>query len=196
MHPNIPKPLHGMAPRTLLGDEWWADAKREAYSKASRQCMCCGAFVKDDPQYPRLEAHEVYNFDYKRGVATFSEVVAICHWCHMGIHDGLALMMFQDGKITDREYQKIRRHKERIKTLWLNELKHDQTKQYANEFVTAFIGDDGENLVPWADWALVINGVSYPAKWKSYEEWYRNYRGDTQSMFRQEMMGTWEVERD
>ncbi|CCQ55391.1 MAG: hypothetical protein MK111_21910 [Crocosphaera sp.] len=37
MHPNIPKPLHGMPPRTLKDRKWWE--KTKATAKAKEKCL-------------------------------------------------------------------------------------------------------------------------------------------------------------
>ena len=83
-HTNIPKPLHGLNPRTIMGKEWWDEKRKEAYNKNNRCCHACGAHSTSHP----LEAHEVYELIPSQGKAIFIEVVALCSECHKTIHLG------------------------------------------------------------------------------------------------------------
>jgi hypothetical protein len=62
--PNTPKPLHGMSPRSILGDEWWDKERIKAYRKFFNHCQACGVHKSDALYHRWLEAHEVFNFDY------------------------------------------------------------------------------------------------------------------------------------
>ena len=62
--PNTPKPLHGMSPRSILGDEWWDKERIKAYRKFFNHCQACGTHKSDALYHRWLEAHEVYHFDY------------------------------------------------------------------------------------------------------------------------------------
>lgn len=87
-HPQIPSPLSGINPRTILGDEWWDEVRRKAYAKNNHCCFACGISAGADKYSGALEAHEVYSFDKIKGVAIFEDVVALCHCCHGYIHSG------------------------------------------------------------------------------------------------------------
>ena len=41
LHPNIPKPLHLVAPRTVLGEAWWKSVKKKVKREANGRCQAC-----------------------------------------------------------------------------------------------------------------------------------------------------------
>ncbi len=109
LHPQIPAPLHGMAPREVLGHDWWTRTSQEAYASTDWHCVACGTFKNDIDTYKYLEAHEMYEIDYKRGTMTYVETVPLCKWCHQFIHFGRIMMLLQDNKISRQEAQEISR---------------------------------------------------------------------------------------
>ena len=68
-HPNIPKPLHGMNPRSILGKEWWDIKRREAYATHNYCCWACGIPKSKAKYHNWLEGHETYQINYKIGEA-------------------------------------------------------------------------------------------------------------------------------
>ena len=167
LHPNIPKPLHGTAPRTLLGTTWWDGARRDAYRKAQRRCMCCGELVTKDALYPRLEAHECYSVDYDRCRLTFTEVVALCHWCHMGIHTGLASVLHTTRQMPNAEYKRIMAHRERILAKWAKDAVGDPS--------VATVGDPNRCPCAWSQWHLMIGEDRFEGQWESFDHWKAHY---------------------
>lgn len=90
LHPTIPPPLHGLAPREVLGRSWWDVVRREAYEKYDDHCHACGTHISkalyhrtsSPSKFKSLEAHEAYNIDYDTCTVNLEEIVALCHCCH------------------------------------------------------------------------------------------------------------------
>ena len=85
-HPNIPKPLHGITPRDILGKAWWDQQRQIAYRERHYHCWACGVHKSQAAYYQWLEGHESYDIDYVHGIVTLREIVALCHACHSFIH--------------------------------------------------------------------------------------------------------------
>ena len=110
LHPKIPPPLHGLNPRSILGDGWWNKQRQKAYAAQDYHCWACGVEKTKAKYHKWLEAHECYEFDYGAGTARMIEVTALCHLCHNFIHQGKAECFFAEGKIPKSKYKDIFRH--------------------------------------------------------------------------------------
>jgi predicted restriction endonuclease len=158
LHPNIPKPLHGMSPRELKGTEWWDKTRQQVYEKANYKCQCCGVDRRDAKYHKWLEAHECYIYDYERGTATVSEIIALCHSCHSYIHSGLLQMRYRSGQISLDKYLDIKNHGDNILRKSGLTLPPPPSK-----------------IADWEKWRIILDGVEYPTKYKSYEAWFQHY---------------------
>lgn len=152
--PQIPKPLHGMAPRIVLGRQWWDRTRQEAYRKAWFHCLACGIHKTQARAHKWLEGHEVYRTDYVHGRLYYMETVPLCHFCHNYIHQGRLQALFDARQITQQRYVAILQHGERI--LAAAGLKRDPPYE-------------GE-MAEWSKWRLVIGNKMYRPKFKSMEE--------------------------
>jgi hypothetical protein len=88
-HPNIPKPMHGVNPRTVMGKEAWDKFRPEVYRKYNFHCACCGVHKSQAKKHKWLEAHESYDIDYRRKVLSINSIEPLCNYCHSFIHSGL-----------------------------------------------------------------------------------------------------------
>lgn len=164
LHPNIPKPLHGLAPRSILGVTWWDNERQKAYAKNNYCCWACGVHKFDAKYKQWLEAHECYEFNYMNGSAKMIEVTALCHACHNYIHNGRLIMLFRAGKITEEHYCEIR------------ERGLELLKSINNENNPYIVDDFTDDVVDWDKWHLIIEGKKYYSKFKNYAEWSNFYK--------------------
>ena len=81
-HPHIPKPMHGLSPRTIMGNEWWDVTRKEVYAKYDYHCIACGVPKAEAIAHHWLEAHEFWHIDYRTGVCEISSIEPLCHYCH------------------------------------------------------------------------------------------------------------------
>lgn len=178
MHPNIPKPLHEVNPRNIMGQVKWDIVRRNAYASTNYHCIACGVHKSEAKGHQWLEAHEFYNIDYQAGRVEIEKIIPLCHYCHNFIHSGRLYMVMGDEKSED-EVKDILEHG--FKILSDNELSaFPFTIHLANQVdaetygVISDIRPDGETPA-WEDWRLVWDGVEYPPKYKTYDEWRKRF---------------------
>lgn len=157
---NIPKPLHGLNPRTLLGKEWWDKERKAAQAKNNYCCWACGVYVTRAKYHAWLEGHEIYDRNYEDGVFTYKHTASLCHACHNYIHDGRMQALVDKGVFPSVKQNYIINHGEAI-------LKRAKLKRPAYPSTS----------VLWKEWKLVINKQAYPPLTANYEDWYLKYYG-------------------
>lgn len=172
--PNIPKPLHGLAPRVVLGQAWWDKTRRVAYCSTNFRCIACGVHKyrsKGGLEY--LEAHELYHTDYRKGRLTYLETVPLCHYCHNYIHDGRMRALLEQGKLRSGKFAAIIQHGNKIlEKAGLQKLTHN-----AREAQIAKLHEQGL-LAPWHEWRLVLFGREYSPLHATEDEWRKAYAND------------------
>ncbi len=153
--PQIPKPMHSVAPREILGGKWWDATRKTAYASTAHHCAACGVWKHEAKLRQWLEGHEVYQTDYVRGRLTYLETVPLCHCCHAFIHIGRLEWLLKVGKVPHATYNTILRHgRDVLRTANLT-----KPEPYNGP------------VAPWASWRLILNGVEYPPKYPTYEAW-------------------------
>lgn len=157
-HGQIPRPMAQVAPRNIMGQEWWDVKRREAYAANNFCCFACGA-------NEMLDAHEAYDIDYAKGLMTFVEIVALCQTCHAFIHAGLTKL-----KQTPAEFKRVTLHGHRI--LKKNKLRAHWTLRTVLTLTDLWAWPVIENIGPtpssyqskWYMWRMVFDGNKYPPK--------------------------------
>lgn len=169
--PNIPQPMHGMAPRVVLGQKWWDATRKAAYASTDYCCLACSVYKFDAECKQWLEGHELYDVDYARGRMIYLETVPLCHYCHNYIHDGRLNAMIKKRQISRAKYVAILQHGDRVLAdAGPERLTHKEREQA----VTNLHLKGG--VAAWKDWRLVIDGKEYEPKFKSPEQWQKAFR--------------------
>lgn len=182
--PNIPKPLHEVAPRNVLGVNWWNRERRACYVSTAFRCLACGVPKYCASYHQWMEAHETYSIAYEKGTATYVKAVPLCHYCHNFIHDGRLQALLTQGKIHQAKYVNIITHGDKV--LAEAGLKKLSLQERIVALSTA-------KMARWEDWRLIIDGKEYPPKYKSYQAWckahgYNEATGfDTEPLIEDEM---------
>lgn len=168
-HPNIPKPMHGIAPRTLMKGKEWDEIRREAYARNHYHCHACGKYVAfsklfnrfDNDEGTTLDAHEFYSIDYDNKSMELVEIVALCKHCHNYIHSGRMQAMYDKGELDEQDCWEITSHGDSI-------LIDGGLAPYTEV-------DDRDYSEEWDEWKLIFRGKEYKSKFKDYKEWEEHY---------------------
>lgn len=179
-HPNIPKPLHGLSPRTIMGQEAWDVERQKVYAQSYYRCVACGVH-KSEAKGPKwLEAHEFYDIDYRTGRVEIKKIVALCHYCHNFIHSG-RLYMIQGKEKGVEEIKAILEHGFLVladKGLECFYFTFDYALELGVDTHGVFPNEDtNEITVPWGDWRLIYNGKEYLPLYENYQAWRDHYAG-------------------
>lgn len=178
MHPNIPKPLHEVNPRNIMGQEKWDIIRQEVYKTTDYHCVACGVAKAEAKGHQWLEAHEYYDIDYEAGRVKIRSLEPLCHYCHNFIHSGRLSMILGKEK-SKQEVIDILEHG--FKVLSYNKLKSFPfTLQLAKSLGAKTYGvkpysQDSDSFADWEDWRLVWEGKEYPPKYRTYSEWLERY---------------------
>jgi hypothetical protein len=165
---NIPKPLHGINPRTIMGASKWAK-HRQVIVQNNPYCKSCGA------SNCALDLHEDYEIDYNNCIMKIRDYVPLCKSCHSFIHSGLLRVWVSEKTVSIQAARDILQHGISI---------------CAQHCIRIFAGTAllaKELSVPlgsvrswtpkmkseWGSWKLLYDGKEYPGM--SYFEWSRNY---------------------
>ena len=171
LHPNIPKPLHGVAPRTVMGSAWWAKEKKACYKSTDYHCEACGVHKSCAKYHQWLEAHEVYEVDYERGTSTYVRATPLCHFCHNYIHDGRMQALLERGELHHAKYSAILQHGDEV----LNNAGTKRESRAVREAMLVDLFSQGR-LAEWHDWRMVIGDQSFPPIYSTIDEWERFHR--------------------
>jgi hypothetical protein len=186
-HPTIPKPLHGLNPRTIKGQSWWDSQRKKAYAKYDYRCWACGVHKLDAKIHRWLEGHEYYDIDYDKGRSLFIDVVALCPACHSFIHNGRLLSMVDQGQVGIHSARTVISHG--MEVLESNGLKPTQHAMYVkyilegkSHTIATILSMSDKSLirtpqstVPWDKWHLEFDGKKYYSRFANLQEWAKEY---------------------
>lgn len=94
---SLPTGSFGFNLRKVLPQNEWDRLRKKVYAKASYQCELCNA----KPQ--RLEAHEIWRFDFDKKIQVLETVAALCIHCHR-IQHALLLKLQDDRGESNYDY--------------------------------------------------------------------------------------------
>lgn len=176
--PNIPKPLHGLNPRSIMGKQAWDIRRHDVYASTQFHCAACGVHKAQAEKHSWLEAHELFEIDYNNCRATLVEIVPLCHFCHAFIHSGLTRIRARNGQISAHEVRRIMSH-------GCDVLRRDGSRIFLGTAqLCQLVGVDCSDIeclpIPndcesWSDWRMVWRGREYRGKFKTFKEWERHY---------------------
>lgn len=175
---NIPKPLHGLSPRSIMGKAAWDTVRQEAYASTNYHCAACGVHKSQAKKHQWLEAHETYDIDYAKGTATLTEIVPLCHYCHNFIHSGRLRMLARARDVSANDVREIMQHGVDVLT------SANSPIFKGTEILCALVSVDASHLpkmavpvrlAPWGAWVMLWNGLKYRGKFKTMAAWERAY---------------------
>ena len=177
-HPNIPKPLHGINPRTIMGQKWWDETRQKVYASNGYCCIACGV-PKEMAYGPKwLEAHEYWNIDYMKGICEVVSIEPLCHYCHNFIHSGRLSMIVgiqkserQVIEILEYGFKTLSNANLRCFPFTLELAKSLNAKTYGVKPYKVSLNPD----IKWSDWKLLFMGKEYKSNFKNQDEWQEHY---------------------
>ena len=170
---NIPQPMHGVAPRVILGEKWWNATRQAAYKSTAYRCLACGVSKQDAKMHHWLEGHELYKIDYKKGLMRYVETVPLCHYCHTYIHDGRLNALLEQGRIHHAKFVAIMKHGDAV--LAKAGLSRPLIRDRDDAIIDGMLAGE---VAPWNKWRLVIKGKRYPPRYKTLNDWRKAYDYD------------------
>ncbi len=188
--PNVPTPLHGMNPRTVMGVTAWDHMRKRCYYEAGYKCQACGKVLGKG----QCHAHELYTINYITGESKFSRVVCLCEMCHVrGYHSGRMLTMFKKGnplmpkaKVLEgvenlfrllHEYNEAHPDEPDLRAYatFIDYAKwppiREEMLKLIEKYNIKFYKEDSERMAHWNKWRLSFGTMTYGTPYKDRAEW-------------------------
>lgn len=184
--PNVPRPLHGLPPRKIMGQTAWDRMRKQCYYNAHYKCEVCGA----EPPKGQLHAHELYTIDYMEGTSTFNRCIAICKQDHDFIHSGRLLTLYKQGnplypknyllEVVEKGFKLIgdinKKYNAdlRVYATYLEYLKVPSLRMEMENLIKKYnikFYSEPKKIAKWGDWKLVWKGKEYATPYANKEEW-------------------------
>lgn len=186
--PNVPRPLHGLPPRKIMGATAWDRMRKRCYFDAGYKCEICGV----DPPKGQLHAHELYTYDWMEGTGKFERCIAICKRDHDFIHSGRLVTLHKQGNplysksyvlgVVEKgfklihDYNEAHPDKEKLKVYatFLEYLKVPDLAQEMSELIDKYdmeFYSEPKHIAKWAKWRLLFGNKEYPTPYANQGEW-------------------------
>lgn len=191
--PNVPAPLHGLAPRTILGNATWTHMRKKCYFDADYKSQISGIDLDGSNSDLKCNAHELYSYDYTKGTAYFERAVCISPVEHNFIHSGRMLTMYKKGNPLMPKAYLLKAVENGFKIIHDWNKSHPNGKQlrayatladYAttpgiadeiceliDKYDIKFYKEDPQYTAKWGEWSLIVGNKEHPTPYKDREEW-------------------------
>jgi|TARA_R110002096_G_scaffold160777_4_gene327096 hypothetical protein len=163
--PNVPKPMHGIAPRVVLGGPWWEAERQAAFKSSLWCCEACGVHKEKAKARQWMEGHEFYDIDYLEGKMFYVRTVSLCHYCHNFIHDGRLHGLLRQNKIHHGKFVAILQHGDKV----LADAGLQRMSRRARDTFVETMKQNG-TLALWHAWRLVVEGKEYLPRYRTEQE--------------------------
>ena len=184
--PNVPRPLHGLPPRKIMGQANWDKMRKRCYYNAHYKCEICGA----EPPKGQLHAHELYTINYTDGTSEFNRCIAICKQDHDFIHSGRLVTLYKQGNplypksyvlsVVEKGFKLIHDINEKYGielkayATFLEYLKVPSLRMEMERLIEKYnikFYSEPKKIAKWGDWRLIWKGKEYATPYKNKEEW-------------------------
>lgn len=191
--PNVPAPLHAVAPRTVLGNSTWTHMRKKCYFDADYKSLISGIDLDGSTTDLKCNAHELYSYDYVHGIAYFERPVCISPIEHNFIHSGRMLTMYKKGnplmpksyllKVVENGFKTIHdwnvaHPKSRPLRAYATLVDYARTpgiseeiRELIDEYDIKFYKEDDKIMAKWQDWRLKIGKLEYKTPYKDRKAW-------------------------
>ena len=177
LEPQIIKCLHGLNPRTILGQKWWDEKRQIAYASTGYHCAACRVSKYAALYHKWLEAHELYTINFDDYSYKLERIVPLCHSCHNFIHCGRLEALLDAGLCSPKKYNAIMSRGNYLLKMHNLDKEAHLLKLCGNDLDRWFPESDGS----WKKWHLILDGKKYYSKFKDEVDWYNFYKEANQT---------------